>query len=320
MKEEHLEHLRSVFSALQSQSYHVRLEKCSFFAKEVPFLGHVLTPDGIKADMSRFELIQSFATPFTTAKQVRSFLGMIMWYRAFIPNVASLAAPLFPITSPKKCIEWTDEMESAVSALKEALVTTPVLARYDRDLETRVVTDASITGLGAVLEQKHGDNWRPIAYWSRKLIDAETRYSATDLEWLAVVEAVSRVWRHLLEDLHVTVRSDHAALARKLSKSAHDPPISPRQARWIERLMPFHLCFEYVPGKENVVSDALSRYPAPTLHTASISLIVPQALGMLTRISLAAKTDVKYQELLRKVEALMPPDSPDPLSSFFDDS
>ena len=192
-EEEHLEHLRSVFSALQSQSYHVRLEKYSFFAKEVPFLGHILTPDGIKADMSRFELIQSFATPFTSAKQVRSFLGMIMWYRAFIPNVASLAAPLFPNTSPKKCIEWTDEIESAVSALKEALVTTPVLARYDRDLETRVVTDASITGLGAVLEQKHGDDWRPIAYWSRKLIDAETRYSATDLEWLAVVEAVSRV-------------------------------------------------------------------------------------------------------------------------------
>ena len=118
----------------------------------------------------------------------------------------------------------------------------------------------------------------------------------------------------------MTVRSDHAALARKLSKSAHDPPISPRQARWIERLMPFHLYFEYVPGKENVVSDALSRYPAPTLQTASLSLIVPQALGMLTRISLAAKTDVRYQELLRKVEALMPPDSPDPLSPFLDDS
>ena len=70
----------------------------------------------------------------------------------------------------------------------------------------------------------------------------------------------------LLEDIHITVRSDHAALARKLSKSVHDPPISPRQARWIERLMPFHIDFEYVPGKENVVSDALSRYPAPDLN------------------------------------------------------
>ena len=319
---EHLEHLRSVFAALQECSYHVRLEKCSFFAPEVPFLGHVLTADGIKADDNHFDLIRSFQTPFTSVKQVRSFLGMIMWYRTFIPNVATIAAPLFPLTSNKKHIEWNEEMEESVKALKDSLTKTPLLARYDRDLATRVVTDASVVGLGAVLEQLHGEVWRPVAYWSRKLIDAETRYSATDLEWLAVVESVSRVWRHLLEDIPITVRSDHAALARKLSKSVHDPPISPRQARWIEHLMPFHIDFEYVPGKENVVSDALSRYPAPdsSITTASLSLIVPQALGMLTRISIASRDDKKYQELLEKVVARTTENEPDPLRQLFQES
>ena len=79
-----------------------------------------------------------------------------MWYRTFIPNVATLAAPLFPLTSNKKHIEWNEEMEASVKALKDSLTKTPLLARYDRDLATRVVTDASVIGLGAVLEQRHG--------------------------------------------------------------------------------------------------------------------------------------------------------------------
>ena len=227
-RKQHLLHLKKVFDSLQSQSYYVQLSKCLFFASEVPFLGHVLTVDGIKAADKRFDYIQSFPTLFATPKQVRSFLGMVMWYHTFIPHIVTLAAPLFPLTSVKKGFVWTDEAEQSVVALKHALTSTPMLSRYDHDLETRVTTDALVIGLGAVLEQKHCTVWKPVAFWSRKLIDAETRYSAMDLEWLAVVEAVSRVWRHLLEDILITVRSDHAVLARKLSKSAHEPPITPR--------------------------------------------------------------------------------------------
>ena len=289
-REQHLQHLRSVFTALQDQAYHVRLAKCSFLESEVPFLGHILTPDGIKAADKRYEHIQSFPTPFSTPKQVRSFLGMVMWYRTFIPHVSTLAAPLFPLTSVKKGFKWTPEAEQSVSALKHAMTCTPVLSHYDHDLETRVTTDASIAGIGAVLEQLHDTVWKPLAFWSRKLLDAETRYSATDLEWLAVVESVSRVWRHLLEDIPFTVRSDHAALARKLSKSAHDPPITPRQARWIERLMPFSITFKYIPGSQNVVPDALSRYPAIAANSC-VTLVAPQLVRLVSRVAVAAKQD-----------------------------
>ena len=120
------------------------------------------------------------------------------------------------------------------------------------------------------MEQRHGGAWRPVAFWSRKLKDAETRYSATDLEWLAVVDAVTLVWRHFLEDLSFTLCTDHQALERKLHKSAHDPPVSARQARWIERLMPFALRYEYIKGVENIVADALSRHPRAHLNMATV--------------------------------------------------
>ena len=186
-----------------------------------------------------------------------------------------------------------------MQALKEAIVKAPALARYDAGCPTRVTTDASAVGVGAVLEQYHPPDWRPVAFWSRKLRDAETRYSATDLEWLAVVDAVTLVWRHFLEDLEFTVRTDHQALERKLHKSAHDPPISARQARWIERLMPYHLHFEYIKGGENVVADALSRHPCARLNT--VTVVSAQLAGLLQRIALAAEQDAEYSELWERV-------------------
>ena len=130
---------------------------------------------------------------------------------------------MFPLTTEKKKFEWTEKATQAVEALKKATLEAPVLAKLDRELPTRVTTDASYVGIGAVLEQQHGNQWRPVAFWSRKLKDAETRYSVTDIEWLAVVDAVTLIWRYMLEDIPFLIRADHKALERKLMKSAQDP-------------------------------------------------------------------------------------------------
>ena len=194
---------------------------------------------------------------------------------------------------------WDDDATRAVNRLKGALIELPMLVRFDRELQTRVTTDASTVGVAAVLEQLHGDDWRPVAFWSRKLKDAETRYSATDLEWLAVVESVSRVWRHFLEDLPFCLRSDHCALERKLQKSAHEPPISSRQARWIERLLPYSFSFEYIPGKDNHVADALSRFPdlcPEEVGASSVTVMSPQLVGIVDRIRLSSQADDEYQQ------------------------
>ena len=257
-REDHLVHLKMVFEKLQKDHYHIRLAKCKFMSNHVKFLGHILTAEGIQPMDTRERDLGMFKPPFETAKQVRSFLGLIMWYKSFIPHVSTIAAPLFPLTSAKRKLQWTEEATLAVNALKDAVLSAPTLIRFDKALPTRVTTDASNVGIGAVLEQLAVNEWKPVAFWSRKLKDAETRYSTTDIEWLAAVDAISLVWRHFLEDIPFVLRSDHRALERKLHKSAHDPPISGRQARWIERLMPFALTYEYIPGEENKVADALS--------------------------------------------------------------
>ena len=298
--EEHYEHLRQVFECLQRQRYHVRLTKCSFAQTEVPFLGHTLTQDGIRASDKRHTAFEAFRPPFVSSKQVKSFLGLTMWYKAFVPHLATLAAPLFSLTSTTRGFKWTPEATQAVEGIKRAMESLPTLGRFKAELDTRVTTDASMVGTGAVLEQRHEEYWKLIAFWSRKLRDPEIRYSATDLEWLAVVEAVSTIWRHFLEDRPFILRSDHCALARKLAKSSHDPPITPRQARWIGRLMPFPLTFQHIPGSENIVADALSRYPTPALY--HVTIVSPPMFQCLHLVRTAAATDPEYDRAVRALE------------------
>ena len=162
-----------------------------------------------------------------------------MWYRSFIPHLATIAAPLFALTSTKSKFQWTPECGEAVERLKSIVAAALVLARWEGERDTQLISDASKVRLGAVLEQQHGKEWRPIAFWSRKLKDPETRYSATDLEWMALVHAITRVWYWLLEGKFFTIYSDHQALQRKLCKSAQDPPLNDRQARWIESISRF---------------------------------------------------------------------------------
>ena len=142
-----------------------------------------------------------------------------------------------------------------------------------------------------MLEQLHQESWRPVAFWSRKLRDPETRYSATDRKWLAVVEAVPKRWRGLLEDKAFTVLSDYAALCSKLCKASHDPSLNDRQARWVAAVMPFAFEFSYLKGEHNVVANALSRCPLPV---NSVTVVRSLWSGLLELVRLAAELDPVY--------------------------
>ena len=145
-----------------------------------------------------------------------------------------------------------------------------------------------------MLEQEHPEGWRPVAFWSRKLRDAETRYSATDLEWMAVVVAVTKVWYWMLEGRKFTVCSDHKALERKLMKGCQDPPLNDRQAKWIESMSRFSCDYQWTPGAVNTVADALSRYPI--CNTTAV--VQTQLTGLTRRLQLASQHDPQYVELL----------------------
>ena len=138
------------------------------------------------------------------------------------------ACRLLPLGDLPLQFVWNDDCKKAVGLIKHALRHTPVLARWQPDRQTRVITDASKVDIGTTLEQLHNNDWQPISFWSRKLKPAELNYSATDLEWLAVIMCITRVWHWLLKGRPFTICLDHKALERKLHKSAHDPPITNR--------------------------------------------------------------------------------------------
>ena len=287
----HLDHLRCVFERLQQHSFHTRLTKCELMKPVVEFLGHSLSCQGLSTTAPKVSALRAWEPPLKNHKEVRQFLGLAAWYRAFIPHLATIAAPLSRLTSGRLKFQWTTEATEAVRAIQELVSQAPCLARWEHNRETRVITDASKIGIGAVLEQLHPSGWRPVAFWSRKLRDPETRYSATDREWLAVVEAVSKRWRGLLEDTPFTLLSDHAALQTKLSKGQHEPPLNDRHARWVQALLPFPLTFKYLKGELNVVADALSRCP-----TAVNSVTIVRSLwsGLMEMVRLAAEQDPTY--------------------------
>ena len=300
-KEDHLKHLGLIFTALHKHQYHIRLPKCEFLREEVEFLGHQLSKEGISTQPQKITALQGWKTPLHTTKQVKSFLGAAAWYQNYIPHFATLAAPLYALTSTRKKFMWTDDCENAVDSIKQALLCAPVLARWEQHRETRIITDASKVGVGAVLEQKHDCGWRPITYWSRKLRDAELNYSATDLEWLAVVMSVTKMWHWLLEGKPFIICSDHKALERKLHKSAHDPPISDRQARWIESLIKFPYTFQWIKGINNTFADALSRNPTPACRS-TISVTHALLAGLRKRLKIVAERDLEYQALLKQAD------------------
>ena len=296
-REQHLNNLREVFDRLVKHSYHARLQKCEFLQPQVEFLGHVISAEGIRTHPDKVDALRQWPIPLSSASQVKSFLGLVMWYRAFIPHLATIATPLFELTSSKTKFRWSTDCEIAARRLQGAVTEAPVLARWEWARDTRVTCDASKVGIGGVLEQRHDLGWKPIAFWSRKLKDAETRYCATDLEWLAIVTAVTRVWYWLLDGKTFVICSDHKALERKLCKSAHDPPINDRQARWIESMARYSFTFQWITGKENVVADALSRNPVGANTTTVIHAMV---VGMWQRLKLATEGDTEYQALLAK--------------------
>ena len=258
---EHEQHLKQVLQCLARHNLRVKLKKCSFFQQEMPFLGHVLSQGCVKVEPQKIEALQRWKRPLTTVKQVRQFLGLASYYRMFVPGFASLVAPLSHMTRKDARVVWTAEAQEAVDGVIHALQRAPALRTWDSKKQARVTTDASLVGMGALLEQydETDSQWKPVAYWSRKLLPPQTRYHATDREWLAVVTAVTQVWWFWLCDRDFVLRTDHAPLRYLLQNPS--PHLSHRQARWVEKMQPYRFEFVHLKGETNKVADALSRTP-----------------------------------------------------------
>jgi hypothetical protein len=189
---EHTKHLHTVLQRLRDHQLYAKLSKCEFWLREIKFLGHTISQNGVSVGPEKVQEVMNWKPP-TTVRQIRSFLGLAGYYRRFIPDFSRIAKPMTKLLKKGVKYEWSQKCEDAFHTLRQHLTTAPVLAQPDSTKPFEVYCDASSTGLGCVLMQ---DN-RVIAYASRALIPHEQNYPTHDLELAAVVHAL-KIWRHYL--------------------------------------------------------------------------------------------------------------------------
>ena len=254
--EHHMQHLTLILQQLRKANLTVKPQKCQLGMAECVYLGHTVGRGVVRPEMSKVEAIQAFTQP-TTKKQVRAFLGITGYYRKFIPNYSTLAAPLTDLTKKNRPtqVTWTPECDLAFHELKTYLCTSPVLNSPNFSKQFIVQTDASDRGVGAVLSQYSSDNQiHPVAYFSKKLLPREQRYSTIEKECLAVKLGIE-AFRFYLMGRTFNVQTDHRALVwlDRLKDS------NSRLSRWSLSLQQYHFTVTHRPGVNNGNADALSR-------------------------------------------------------------
>lgn len=252
---EHLELLAETFRRLRNAKLRLNPDKCKFCVDKLKYLRHIIDREGIRTDPEKVSAVADWPEP-RTVKQIRQFIGMASWYRRFIAGFSKIAAPLTQLTKKNARWTWGEEQKRAFRTLKAKLISAPVLACPDFSKRFILQTDASTSGLGAVLTQQHENGERVIAYASRTLNAAERNYTATELECLAIVWGIRRM-KSYLEGYAFTVITDHQAL--KWLQKLESP--SGRLGRWVFELQQYEFDIKYRRGVQNRVEDALSRYP-----------------------------------------------------------
>ena len=255
--QEHQEHVHTVLQRLLENKLFVKAEKCKFHATSTSFLGFIISQGGLKMDPAKVSAVADWPTP-TNRKQLQRFNGFANFYRRFVKNYSSIAAPLTALTSPSVPFRWTPEAEAAFSKLKDQFISSPIIIHPDRSRQFIVEVDASDTGVGAILSQRSpkDNKLHPCAFFSHKLDPPERNYDVGNRELLAVVKALEE-WRHWLEGAEhpFIVWTDH----KNLSYIRTAKRLNSRQARWALFLGRFNFTLTYRPGSRNGKPDALSR-------------------------------------------------------------
>ena len=254
---EHLSRLQAVFRRLQHAGLKLKPNKCYFATKEVRYLGHIVTAEGVKPNPAKTKAVSTYPVP-QDVHELRQFLGLANYYRRFVKDYSRIAEPLHQLTrKTSKGFQWTPSCQEAFEELKDRLTTPPILGYTDFSQEFILHTDASATALGAVLCQAQNGQERVISYWSRQLSKPERNYSTIEREALAAVAAIKEFYPYLY-GFSFTLVTDHNPLTAL--KSLKD--VGGRLARWMMFLQQFQLKIEYKPGKDHSDADALSRRPS----------------------------------------------------------
>ncbi|GFW59529.1 transposon Tf2-11 polyprotein [Trichonephila clavipes] len=264
--EEHRSHLRTIFQRLSSYGLKLNISKCVFGVTELIFLGHLITPDGIKPLPDKVQAVLDYKQPETVGS-LRKFLGLLNFYRRFLPKAAEqqyLLSEFLKGSKGKKDskpLNWSSEAITAFQRCKQALADAALLAHSSPSAPLALHVDASDYAIGGALHQVVDSELQPLAFFSRKLTSSEKSYSAYDRELLAIYSAI-RHFRYMLEARDFTVFTDHKPLTYAFRQKSDK--CSPRQIRQLDFISQFTTNIVHIPGSDNIAGDVLSRVSAIT--------------------------------------------------------
>ena len=304
---EHDARVRAVLQRLHNAGLTLN-EKCEFSKHSIKFLGHVIDTAGIHADKGKTTAIAEYPVP-SNITELQRFMGMVNQLGKFVPGLAEINKPLRQLLRKDTIWYWGEAQQSSFQRVKDLLLSSAVLAHYEPSRPTFVATDASSSGIGAVLLQTQDNGKRhPICYASRSLSDTEKRYAVIEKEALAATWGCEKFSDYVL-GLHFTLETDHKPLV-SLLQTKELSKMPPRILRFRLRLMRFSPTVEYVPGKLQTTADALSRAPVGTpdeTDTALISKIenfcnhvltsLPATSQRLLEIAAAQKSDEECTQI-----------------------
>lgn len=256
---EHRQNLRAVLRKLQEAGLKLEKSKCEFFKKELVYLRHTISMDGIKKKQSSVAALLNAPTP-TSVTEVRAFCGLANYYAKFVKNMSNTLSPLYRLLRKEVKFSWDAACDEAFRKLKTAIASDNILCHFDPDLPVVLACDASNRGIGAVLSHRINNCCKPIAFASRTLTQAELNYSTIHKEGLAIVFGIKKFYQYLI-GRHFTLQTDHKPLVAIFNPSSGIPLMAAgRIQRWAVYLSGFDYSIEYIKS-ENNLSDVFSRLP-----------------------------------------------------------
>jgi len=249
--------LEQVFRLLIDANLKLKGNKCTFGVDKVVFLGHEISAEGIRQDPTELAALKRLPRP-TNVSHLRSALGMLNYYRKFVPSYAILAEPLTRLLKKSQQFVSKTEQQQAFDAIVKTLLDNGTLAHYDRKAPTALKIDTCKAGIASILLQQIDGEWKIVTCRSRRLQPNEQNYSVTEMEALAIVEAVIKLRDYVL-GIKFRIITDHCALCAVFETDSANSRLN----RWKWILQEFDSEVIYTKGAMHSDVDCLSRAPIP---------------------------------------------------------